>query len=67
MRMTVSANREILAELKKLRERMDRIEQMLEERRFEAVEPFPDEVEALQEYEEEKSKGTLKLVKLEEV
>jgi len=65
--MTVSANREILAELQKLRERMDRIEQLLEERRFEAAEPYPDEIEALREYEEEKSKGTLKLVKLEDV
>lgn len=65
--MTVSANREILAELKKLRERVDRIEQMLEERRFQVVEPLPDEVDALREYEEEKKQGTLKLVKLEDV
>jgi len=64
--MTVSASREILAELKKLRERVDRIEQMLEERRFEAVDALPDEAEALREYEEEKRKGTLKPVKLED-
>ena len=65
--MIVSTDREILAELKKLRERVGRIEQILEERRFEAVEPLPDEVEVLREYEEEKRKGTLKLVKLEDV
>ena len=65
--MTISANREILAELKKLRERVDRIEQLLEERRFEAVDALPDEIEALREHEEEKRKGTLKLVRLEDV
>ena len=65
--MTISTDREILAELKKLRERMDRIEQILDERHFEAVEALPDEKEALREYEEEKKKGTLKLHKLDEI
>lgn len=57
----------ILEELRIIKERLDRIEALLEDRLIGVVEPLPDEVEAIEDYERRKREGRLSLVRLEEV
>ncbi len=57
----------VLEEIRSLREVLERIEALLEERLIGIEEPLPDEVEAIEEYEEEKESGRVELVKLEDV
>lgn len=65
----VSANIEeaILEEIRGLKEVLERIEALLEERLIGVEEPLPDEVEAIEEYEVEKKSGKVELVRLEDV
>ena len=56
----------LLEEVRVLREMLERIEALLEERLVGVEEPLPDEVEAIEEYRAEK-KGGVELVKLEGV
>jgi len=57
----------ILEELRALREVLERIEALLEERLIGVEEPLPDEAKAIEEYEDEKKRGRVELVKLEDV
>ncbi len=61
-----AVERVILEEIRSLKEMLERIEALLEERLIGIEEPLPDEIEAIKEYEEEKS-GKVELVKLEDV
>jgi len=54
-------------ELRELRTILERIEALLEERLIGIEEPLPDEAEAIREYEDEKTKGKVELVDLEDV
>jgi len=57
----------ILEEIRAIREVLERIEALLEERLIGIEEPLPDEVEAIKEYEADKKSDRVKLVKLEDV
>jgi len=57
----------ILNELRSIRERLDHIETLLEERLIGVEEPLPDEVEAIENYERRKAEGRLSLVELEDL
>jgi hypothetical protein len=50
---------DILKEIKSLNKRMDRIEWLLLDSKIEEVEPTPEEVKIISEYEKEKSKGNI--------
>ena len=50
---------DILKEIKSLNKRMDRIEWLLIDSKIEEVEPTPEEVNIISEYEKEKSKGNI--------
>ena len=64
----MSAGEELLyRELRELRLLLERIEALLEERLIGVEEPLPDEAETIREYEEDKRRGRLELVDLEEV
>lgn len=65
--MSTSFEKEILEELRKLRERVERIEVLLAERLIGIEEPEPDEVEAIKEYENAKRRGDISLIKLEDL
>ena len=65
--MSVVVEKAILKEIRSLREILERIEALLEERLIGIEEPLPDEVKAIEEYEEEKKSGRVELVKLEDV
>ncbi len=69
MGVSVSAimEKKILEEIRSLRETLERIEILLEERLIGVEEPLPDEVRAIEEYEAEKKKGGMELVDLDEV
>jgi len=57
----------ILEEIRAIREVLERIEALLEERLIGIEEPLPGEVEAIKEYEADKKNDRVKLVKLENV
>jgi len=59
--------KEILREVRELKLRVERIENLVEERLVGVKEPLPDEVEAIKEYEEAKKKGLVDYVKLEDI
>jgi len=59
--------KEILREVRELKLRVERIENLVEERLVGVEEPLPDEVEAIKEYEEAKKKGLVDYVKLEDI
>ena len=65
--MPSSVEKQILEELRMLRERVERLEALLEERLIEVEEPEPDEVEAIKEYMDAKRKGKVSLTKLEDL
>ena len=65
--MPSSVEKQILEELRMLRERVERLESLLEERLIEVEEPEPDEVEAIKEYMDAKRKGKVSLTKLEDL
>jgi len=57
----------ILKEIRALREVLERIEALLEERLIGVEEPLPDEARVIEEYEADKERGRVELVKLEDV
>jgi len=59
--------KEILEEVRELRRKVEKIENIVEERLIGVDEPLPDEVEAIREYEEAKKKGTIDFVRLEDI
>ncbi len=65
--MTVDKAELLYRELRELRTILERIEALLEERLIGIEEPLPDEAEAIREYEDEKTKGKVELVDLEDV
>jgi len=50
-----------------LRERVERLEALLEEKLIGVEEPEPDEVEAIEEYADAKKKGKVSFIKLEDL
>ena len=65
--MTVGKEELLYRELRELRSILERIEALLEERLIGIEEPLPDEAEAIREYEDEKTKGKVELVDLDDV
>ncbi len=65
--MAVGKEELLYRELCELRSILERIEALLEERLIGIEEPLPDEAEAIREYEDEKKKGKVELVDLEDV
>jgi len=65
--MPSSVEKQILEELRMLRERVERLETLLEERLIGVEEPEPDEIEAIREYMDAKRKGKVSLTKLEDL
>ncbi|MCE4608782.1 MAG: hypothetical protein F7B11_01685 [Caldisphaeraceae archaeon] len=65
--MTVDKEELLYRELRELKSILERIEALLEERLIGIEEPLPDEAEAIREYENEKMKGKVELVDLEDV
>ena len=65
--MPATVEKAILEEIRSLREMLERIEALLEERLIGVEEPLLDEVKAIEEYEEEKVSGRVELVRLEDV
>ena len=55
----------ILEEIRSIRELLEHIEAILEERLIGVEEPLPDEAEAIEEYETGKRRGKQELIKLE--
>ena len=65
--MTVSKERLLYDEIRKLRAILEHIEALLEERLLGIDEPLPDEVEAIREYEADKEKGKVELISLDDI
>lgn len=65
--MSSSALNEVLKEVKLVREKVERLEELVEERLVGLEEPLNDEVEAIKEYVKAKEKGSLKLTPIEKV
>ena len=65
--MSAVTEKMILKEIRVLREVLERIEALLEERLIGVEEPFPDEARVIEEYEAEKERDRVELVKLEDV
>ena len=63
--MSSSTLKEVLKEVKLVREKVERLEELIEERLIGLEEPLKDEVEAIKEYKEAKKKGNLKLIPIE--
>ena len=63
--MSVVVEERLLEEVRAVREAVERIEALLEERLIGIVDAEPDEVEAIREYEAEKREGRVELVSLE--
>lgn len=59
------AERRLLEEVRAVREAVERIEALLEERLIGIVDAEPDEEEAIREYEADKEEGRVELVSLE--
>jgi len=59
--------KEILREVKELRRRVEKIENLVEERLVGVEEPMPDEIEAIKEYVKAKKKGSVNYVKLKDI
>ena len=65
--MAIGKEEPLYRELREVRTILERIEALLEERLIGIEEPLPDEAEAIREYEDEKVKGKVELVDLEDV
>ena len=65
--MSAVTEKMLLEEIRALREVLERIEALLEERLIGVEEPLPDEAEVIEEYEADKERGRVELVKLEDV
>ena len=58
---------EILKQLRRLNDSVDRLEDLIEERLIGVEEPLPDEIEAIKRYEKAKRKKEISLVRLEDL
>ena len=59
--------KEVLKEVKLVREKVERLEELVEERLVGLEKPLNDEVKVIKEYFKTKEKGNVKLIPLEEV
>ncbi len=62
--MSATAEKEILKEIRTLREILEGIEALLEERLIGVGEPLPDEIKAIREYVLIKGNGKIELIEL---
>ncbi|MEM2087531.1 MAG: hypothetical protein QXF52_02510 [Thermoproteota archaeon] len=58
---------EVLKEVKLIRSKVERLEDLVEERLIGSDEPLKDEAEAIREYLEAKEKGDVEYIPLEEI
>jgi len=58
---------EVVREIRALREKVERVEEIVEERLIGLEEPMGDEDEAIKSYLEAKKRGNLQLIPLEDV
>lgn len=65
--MSSSVLEEVLKEIKALREKVERVEEIVEGRLLGLEEPLGDEVKAIKSYLEAKKRGDIKLIPLEDV
>jgi len=65
--MSGSALKEVLKEVRLVREKVERLEELVEERLIGLEEPLGDEVKAIKEYMRAKEKGSLKLIPIEDL
>lgn len=65
--MSSSVLDEVLREVKAIREKVDRVEEIVEERLIGVEEPSEDETKAIKSYLKAKDKGKIQLVPLEDV
>jgi len=63
--MSSSVLKEVLEEVKVVREKLERLEELVEERLVGLEEPLKDEAKAINEYNEAKEKGNLKFIPIE--
>ena len=59
--------KEVLKEISLIRDKVERIEELIEERVVGSEEPLKDEVKAIKDYEKAKENATLELIRLEEI
>jgi hypothetical protein len=57
---------EVLKEVKLIREKVERLEELVEERLIGSEEPSEDEVKAIKDYFEAKGKGSVRLIPVED-
>ncbi|MBL7118685.1 hypothetical protein ISS96_01545 [Candidatus Bathyarchaeota archaeon] len=65
--MPSSELEEVVKEIRALREKVERVEEIVEERLIGLEEPMEDEVKAIESYLEAKKRGDLQLIPLEDV
>jgi len=65
--VSTAVEKTLLEEVRVIREVLERIESLLEERLIGVERPLPDEARIIEEYEAEKKRGRVELVKLEDV
>jgi len=58
---------EILKEIRELKKKVERLENLVREKLIVVDSPLPDEIEAIENYEQAKKSGTVKFVKLEDI
>ncbi|MEM2939936.1 MAG: hypothetical protein QW304_00050 [Thermoproteota archaeon] len=65
--MSESTLEEVLKEVRLIRSKVERLEDLVEERLIGSDEPLKDEAEAIREYLEAKEKGDVEYIPLEEI
>ena len=65
--MSESTLEEVLKEVRLIRSKIERLEDLVEERLIGFDEPLKDEAEAMKEYLEAKEKGNVEYIPLEEI
>ena len=65
--MSSSALKEVLKEVRLLREKVERLEELVEERLVGLEEPLEDEVEAIKEYMKAKERGSIEFIPVEDI
>jgi hypothetical protein len=64
--MTSAEMKEVLREISLIRDKVERIEELIEERVIGSEKPLKDEAKAIRDYEKAKKKATLELERLED-
>ena len=64
--MSSGALKEVLEEVRLVREKIERLEELVEERLIGLEEPLGDEVKAIEEYVKAKEKGSVELIPVED-